>query len=70
MKKAFIYAVLDGDVGPEKINDYVQEWHELANCTESLPDYLGLTEEEYSRWVRDPKELTKIIEERRQHGTT
>lgn len=68
MKKIFIYALLDGDVTPEKISDYVEEWHNGAGQGETLHGFLGLTYEEYSRWVSDPNELLKIVDERRANG--
>lgn len=67
MKKIFIYALLDGEVTPEQISDYVEDWHR-SSSPGSLHEYLGLTDNEYSRWVRDPNELLKIVEERRANG--
>ncbi|SPF42545.1 hypothetical protein SBF1_2630003 [Candidatus Desulfosporosinus infrequens] len=34
-----------------KINDYINEWHE-STSEETLYEYLGLTREQYVQWVR------------------
>jgi hypothetical protein len=41
----------------------VKAWHEGGD-ERDLPAYLGMTEDEYWRWVRNPDELTAIPAER------
>lgn len=64
MKKSFMLALLDNEIGPEGIDDYVEDWH-TSSTEVTLPEYLGMTDEEYSRWVYDANELQKIVQERR-----
>ena len=66
--KTFMDALLAGEVTPDQISDHVGAWHE-SDSTQSLHEYLGMTEEEYSRWVMGTVDtLQKIIEERRING--
>lgn len=37
----------------DRIDDLVDEWHDTALGEASLPDYLGLTPEQYAEWLRD-----------------
>lgn len=46
------------------IDDAVHAWH-TGEEPESMHVYLGMTWEEYGRWVIDPYALTAILEERR-----
>jgi len=62
-KKSFIELILSGKTSVEKIDDFIDEWHE--NPSElSLSQFLGLTEEEYAVWVRDPSALPGIVDAR------
>ena len=62
--KTFIELVREGKYTPGQIDDWVDAWHS-SNTTASLHDSLGLTEEEYHRWVEEPNTLIPIIG---QHG--
>lgn len=41
----------------EVIDDDIAQWHESTECACELHEYLGLTEEEYSLFVRSSDEL-------------
>lgn len=64
----FIDRCLRGEVdNPDAaIDDAVSAWHE-GDSVDELHVYLGMTDEEYSRWVIDPAALATILEERRAH---
>jgi hypothetical protein len=59
----FLDLCLAGNVLLEEIDDFVDRWHEAAERVE-LHDYLGMTIEEYSLWVRVPDALPYIIKAR------
>jgi hypothetical protein len=63
--KTFIDLSLEGKVPLEKIDDYVDAWHNKPGG-ESLCEYLGMKEPEYSLWVRDPDALAYINKARRE----
>lgn len=48
----------------DEIDDFVDRWH-AAPQGQELHDYLGMSEEEYSLWLRVPDALTYIVEARR-----
>jgi hypothetical protein len=49
----------------EEIDDLVDEWHG-SETKMSLHEFLGMTEEEYNRWILDPKSLQYPIKEEKQ----
>ncbi len=63
----FIVRVLNGVTPLEAIDDEVDRWHSTKDPepTDTLCHFLGMTETEYVLWVKDPKNLTVIINERR-----
>lgn len=48
----------------DEIDDFVDRWH-AAPQGQELHDYLGMSEEEYSLWLRVPDALAYILEARR-----
>ena len=62
----FIELYLSGKVLPEDIDDYVDKWH--ANpAGQEIYEFLGMSEEEYSLWLRDPNALPHIARARREN---
>jgi hypothetical protein len=61
----FLELCLGGTVKPDEIDDFVDRWHEAPRGQE-LHDYLGMTPEEYSLWLRVPDALPYIAEARRE----
>jgi len=61
----FLDLCLAGRVTPDKVDDFVDRWHETPGGRE-LHDYLGMTTEEYSPWLRVPDALPYIIAARRE----
>jgi hypothetical protein len=54
----FLEEFKDGLVDAESIHDRIDEWHESTSTQEvPLPEYLGMTEQQYSDWLRDPATL-------------
>lgn len=57
---SFVEACLAGDVDLDQIDDYVDLWHDGPSELE-LSDFLGMTWDEYARWVETPQVLPQII---------
>ena len=60
----FVELVLAGEAEPDQIDDYVAAWHE-GEGGDSLPEFLGFTDDEYALWVEQPRTLTAIVTARR-----
>jgi len=62
--KSFIQLCIEGKAKPEDISADVERWHntEEVAIPLALHDYLGMTWEEYGKWVQDPSILPTIIE--------
>ncbi len=55
----FIDLYLRGRASAEDINDSIDAWHN-GSGRQSIYAYLGMTEEEYTLWLRDPGVLPQI----------
>ena len=64
-RQTFMALCLKGKVELDTIDNYVDQWHETPSKLE-LHDYLGMTREEYSLWLRVPDALPYIIKARRE----
>ena len=60
----FIDKVLAGDELADSISDYVRKWHE-SDSAEEINEFLGLTVQEYARWVENPEALNSILRQRK-----
>jgi len=60
----FVDLCLAGKVRPTDIDDFVEAWHGGASRRD-IWDFLGLTRDEYARWVEEPSSIDGIIEARR-----
>jgi hypothetical protein len=63
--QTFIDLCVDGKVSLDGIDDFVDQWHETPAGME-LHDYLGMTQEEYSLWLRVPDALSHILKARQE----
>lgn len=59
--KSFIAKCIEGEALLSDIDDYIDEWHDIAPQNETLHDFLGMTWEEYSLWLADPDVLPYIV---------
>ena len=59
-ERPFLDLLLAGKVSPGQIDDFVDRWHAAPGGRE-LHDYLGMTAEEYSLWVRVPDALEYVV---------
>ncbi|MEU8498416.1 hypothetical protein ACFVZ8_01185 [Streptomyces sp. NPDC059558] len=57
--------VMSGEALFSDIDDFVESWHDSIEDLGPLPEFLGLTEEEYSLWVEQPDSLRFIFAGRR-----
>jgi hypothetical protein len=62
----FIELYLKGEVLPETIDDYVDQWHANPDGQE-IYEFLGMSREEYALWLRDPNVLPHIARARKEH---
>ena len=60
---SFLDQCLGGNAAPDQIDDFIDRWHAAPDGRE-LHDYLGMTSEEYSLWLRVPDALPCIIKAR------
>lgn len=56
----FLEQARAGTVGAADVDDFVERWHE-GEGEGTLREFLGLTVEEYGRWLREPSALNEII---------
>lgn len=56
----FIEMCVTGKAAASNIDDYVDPWHEGGD-PRSLPEFLGMSETEYSLWVERPSAINVMI---------
>lgn len=56
----FVEACLVGTATADEIDDYVDRWHD-GHGPGTLPETLGMTDEEYNMWVMRPETLDAIL---------
>jgi hypothetical protein len=65
----FISACLSGDTLVTDVDDWVDRWHDANGAPygqpQSLPQFLGMAEEEYALWVERPESLRFILAARK-----
>ena len=59
----FLDRCLSGDALIEDIDDYIDDWHQ-SDSDQSLPEFLGMTRNEYRLWGKDPNCLPYIVSAR------
>ncbi len=60
----FVDDVLAGRTTLDRVDDYVDRWHD-GDSEGELRDFLGLSPAEYDAWIADAGALTKIVSARR-----
>ncbi|MGD9616614.1 MAG: hypothetical protein AB7H90_19995 [Alphaproteobacteria bacterium] len=63
-QRNFVDLCLAGEASVEEIDDFIDAWHD-ASTGKELHDYLGMTRDEYSLWLRAPDALPCILNARR-----
>lgn len=63
-KKSFIDLCLSGECLLEDIHDFIDEWHD-GDYPNELHEFLGMSWDEYSRWVSNSYILPYIVKARR-----
>jgi hypothetical protein len=66
--QTFIERYLAGDAHPQEIDDYVDAWHSTPQVLE-LHQFLGMSKEEYARWLRNPDAFSEIAHARKLRHT-
>ena len=62
--RSFLDLYLNGEALAEEIDDFVDRWHSNPGQSE-IYDFLGMSKQEYSLWLRDPDSLPHIARARR-----
>jgi hypothetical protein len=63
----FIDLIIHGEVSPDDIYRFIQEWHE-SDSDLPVNEFLGMTLDEYAAWVEDSKSLVNIIANRKSNA--
>jgi DNA-directed RNA polymerase specialized sigma subunit len=63
-QQTFMEQYINGEVLAEDIDDFIDAWHRNPENKEIF-EYLGMTMEEYSIWLRDPDVLPHVARARR-----
>ena len=58
----FIEQCIKGETTVDKIDDWIDEWHDTPHLKEKLHEFLGMTWDEYIIWVVNPNTLQGIID--------
>lgn len=61
MEKSFLELCYEGLEIPYNVDHYVSAWHR-CNGELTLPEFLGLTQEQYDKWIVDDAYLIKLVE--------
>ena len=43
------------------IDTYIDKWHDEYNGTKKLYEYLGMTKQQYNKWMVDPNALESMF---------
>lgn len=60
MSETYVDRVLGGTALWTEIDDYIERWHEEEE-TASIEDFLGMSREDYSLFVEEPRSLRFIL---------
>ena len=61
--QTFLALYLNGEVLADDIDDFIDSWHEGSSAQE-IYQFLGMSLEEYSLWIRNPEVLPLIARSR------
>lgn len=64
MPQGFVQLCHAGKARLDDIHDFIDRWHD-SDSDVALPEFLGMTEEQYHAWVVDPTILRSIVESTR-----
>lgn len=63
--KTFIEQCIEDISVADKINDFIDDWHDCADSDKSISEYLGLTSQEYFDWIASKATVESILEDRK-----
>ena len=66
---SFIEKCLAHEAVPEDIDDFIDQWHAHPG-PRSLHEFLGMTRDEYARWIADASTLQAIINSYKYSGNS
>ncbi len=59
-RDSFIDKCARGEALLEEVDEYLERWHRSSSA-ETIAEFLGMNDDEYSYWVRDPDVLPYIV---------
>jgi hypothetical protein len=60
--KTFIEKCVSGEESVDAIDEYIEMWHNSGDeVTRSLAEYLGMSQEDYFKWVKDGNYIYQIV---------
>src|SRR5438105_3861125 len=65
LQKSFIDLAVEGKVAADDLDDFVEAWHKEPQ-DQPLHQFLGMSEPEYSLWLRDPDMLSFVLRARQE----
>lgn len=64
-EKTLAQAVAEGSARPEDIGDWIEAWHEAPREHRRIHEALGMTEEGYLAWLKEPGRAAELLQEGR-----
>lgn len=64
--KSFLTLCLEGKEDPDKIEDYIDQWHQSDSQYE-IYVFLGMTLCQYFDWVSQKKTIQQVVEEQKEY---
>ena len=61
VEKTFVEMLQNGKCTANDIDVYIDKWHDEYNGTKKLYEYLGMTKQQYDRWMVEPDALESMF---------
>jgi len=59
---SFMDLCVSEKIDPTDINKYIKKWHTADGTSDSIQEFLGMSENEYNLWLEQPGILPYLIE--------
>lgn len=60
-EKTFVEMLKSGECATNDIDTYIGKWHNEYNGKKKLYEYLGMTKQQYDRWMVEPGALESMF---------
>lgn len=61
VEKTFVEMLKSGECATNDIDTYIDKWHNEYNGKKKLYEYLGMTKQQYDRWMVEPGALESMF---------